>query len=71
MPQTFDQSYSPHEGKEVSKLMEFLCTRVKLTEDKGALQDLQNLIKQYELGKIEPLLNREIHQIVKRRKNYT
>jgi hypothetical protein len=36
--------------------------------DKGIVQELQNLIRQYELGKIDPLLNREIHQIRKRRR---
>ena len=61
MPRAFDPSASPTEGKEVSKLMEFLHTCVKLIQDKGDVQELQDLIKQYELGKIDPLLNREIH----------
>jgi hypothetical protein len=30
MPLAFDQSASPKEGKEVSKLMEFLYTCIKL-----------------------------------------
>jgi hypothetical protein len=68
MPQAFDPSASPTEGKEVSKLMEFLCTCVKLIQDKGVVQELQDLIKQYELGKIDPLLNRAVHQIGKRRR---
>jgi hypothetical protein len=38
--------------------MEFLQTCVKLIQDKDAFQELQDLIKQYELGKIDPLLNR-------------
>jgi hypothetical protein len=67
MPQAFDQSSSPQEGKEVTKLMEFLHTCVKLIQDKGIVQELQNLIIQYELGKIDPLLIREVHQIGKRR----
>jgi hypothetical protein len=34
------------------------------------VQELQNLIRQYEIGNIEPLLNREVHQIGnKRNKN--
>jgi hypothetical protein len=69
MPQAFDPSSSPTEGKEVSKLMEFLCSCVNLIQDKGIVQELQDLIKQYELGKIEPLLNREVHQIGKMRTN--
>jgi hypothetical protein len=58
----------PKEGKEVSKLMEFLYTYIKLVQDKSAIQELQNLIRQYELGKIDPLLNREVHQIGKKRR---
>jgi hypothetical protein len=45
MPRAFDQSVSPTEGKEVSKLMEFLCTCVKLIQDKSIVQELQDLIK--------------------------
>jgi hypothetical protein len=48
--------------------MEFLRTCVKLIQDKGTVQELQNLIRQYELRKIDPLLNREVHQIGKRRR---
>jgi hypothetical protein len=66
MPQAFDRSTSPTEGKEVSKLMEFVCTCVKLIQDKSTVQELQDLIKQYELGKIDSLLNRVVHQIGKR-----
>jgi hypothetical protein len=68
MPLVFDPSTSPTEGKEVRKLMEFLCTCVKMIQDKGIVQELQDLIKQYELGNIDPLLNREVHQIGKRRR---
>jgi hypothetical protein len=32
------------------------------------VQELQNLIRQYELGKVDPLLNREVHQIGKKRR---
>jgi hypothetical protein len=45
MPQAFDQSASPIEGNEVSKLMEFSCTCVKLIQDKSDVQELQDLIK--------------------------
>jgi hypothetical protein len=68
MLESFDPSASPTEGKEVSKLMEFLYTCVNLIQDKGAIQELKDLIKQYELGKIHPLLNRAVHQIGKRRR---
>jgi hypothetical protein len=68
MPQAFDPSASPTERKEVRKLMECLCTCVKLIQDKSDVQELQDLIKQYEIGKIDPLLNRAVHQIGKRRR---
>jgi hypothetical protein len=46
--------------------MEFLYTCIKLIQDERIVQELQNLIRQYELGKIDPLLNREVHQISKK-----
>ena len=36
--------------------------------DVSIVQELQNLIKQYEIGKIDPLLNRVVHQIYKKRR---
>jgi urease gamma subunit len=68
MPLAFDYSASPREGKAVSKLMEFLCTCINLIRDKRVVQELQNLIKQYELEKIYPLLNKSVHQISKKRR---
>jgi hypothetical protein len=35
---------------------------------RAIVQELQNLIRQYEIGKIHPLLNREVHQIGKKRR---
>jgi hypothetical protein len=64
----FDQSASPIEGKEVSMLMEFLCTCINLIKDESIVQELQNLIKQYELGKIDTLLNKAVHQLSKKRR---
>jgi hypothetical protein len=54
MPQAFDSFASPTEGKQVRKLMEFLCTSVKMIRDKINVQELQDLIKQYELGNMTP-----------------
>jgi hypothetical protein len=74
MPLEFDQSALPREGKEVSKLMEFLYTCIKLIKDESVVQELQNLIRQYEIGKIDPLLNRAVHKYLKREgkiRNYT
>jgi hypothetical protein len=61
-------SFHCQQKEKVRKLMEFLCTCVNLIQDKCIVQELQYLIKQYELGKIESLLNREVHQIEKRRR---
>jgi hypothetical protein len=68
MPQEFDQLVLPKEGKEVSKLIEFLYTCIKLIQDKNVVQELQNLIRQYELGNIDPLLNWVVHQIGHKRR---
>jgi hypothetical protein len=68
MPLEFDQSALPKEGKEVSKLMEFLYTCIKLIQDESIVQEIQNLIRQYELGNIDPLLNRAVHQVSKTRR---
>jgi hypothetical protein len=40
MLQEFDQFASPREGKEVSKLMEFLYTCIKLIQDERIVQEL-------------------------------
>ena len=61
MPQSFDQSASPRGGKQVRKLMEFLYTCIKLIQDERNVQELQTLIRKYELGKTDPLLNRVVH----------
>jgi hypothetical protein len=68
IPMAFDQSDLPQERKEVSKLMEFLYTCIKLIQDERVVQEIQNLIKQYELGKIDPLVNRKVNQVSKMRR---
>ena len=68
MPLEFDQSASKKEGKEARNIMEVLYTCIKLVQDESVVQELQNLIRQYELVKIDPLLNREVHQIGKKRR---
>jgi hypothetical protein len=68
MPLAFDQFSSPGEGKEVSILMEFLCTFINLTKDESIVQELQNLIRQYEIGRVDPLLKKEVHQLSKKRR---
>jgi hypothetical protein len=68
MPLAFNQSASPKEGQEVSKLMEFLYTCIKLIQDESVVQELQNLIRQYDIGRIDPLLNKSVHQLSKKRR---
>jgi hypothetical protein len=68
MPQEFDQSNLPRDGKEVSNLVSFLYMFIELIKDGKAIQDLQNLVRHYELGNIDPLLNRAVHQIGKKRR---
>jgi hypothetical protein len=68
MPLEFDQSALSKEGKEVSKLMELLYTCIKLIQDESVVQELQNLTRQYKLGKVDSLLSRAVHQISKKRR---
>jgi hypothetical protein len=39
-----------------------------LIKDERVVKEIQNLIRQYELGKVCPLLNREVHQVSKKRR---
>jgi hypothetical protein len=68
MPLAFDQSASPGQGKEVSKIIIFLYTFIDLNKDERAIQELRHLIRQYEPGKVDPLLNRAVHQVSKKRR---
>jgi hypothetical protein len=68
MPLEFDQSTAPGDGKEVSKLMELLCTCINLIKDERVVQDIQNLVRQYEIGMVDPLLNKEVHQVSRKRR---
>jgi hypothetical protein len=68
MPLAFDQSSSPGEGKEVSILMELLCTCINLIKDEIIVQELKKLIQQHEIGRVDPILNKEVHQLSKKRR---
>jgi hypothetical protein len=48
--------------------MEFLCTCINLIKDESNVKEKQNLIKQYMLGNIDPLLNKVVHQLSKKRR---
>jgi hypothetical protein len=45
IPLAFDQSSLPKEGKEVSKIMEFLYTCIKLIQDESIVKELQYLMR--------------------------
>jgi hypothetical protein len=45
MPIEFDQSASPGQGKEVRKIMEFLCTFINFIKDERVVEELQHLIR--------------------------
>jgi hypothetical protein len=45
-----------------------LYTFIELIKDEKAIQELQNLVRQYEIGRVDPLLNKEVHQLSKKRK---
>jgi hypothetical protein len=68
MPPAFDQS--ARQEKEVSKLMNFLYTCINLIKYEKFVQELQHLVRQYEIGKIDPMMSRVVKQVSrKRRKN--
>jgi hypothetical protein len=48
--------------------MEFLCTCINLIKDESVVQEIQNLIRQYELGNIDPLMSRAVHQESKKKR---
>jgi hypothetical protein len=39
-----------------------------LIKDEKAIQELQNLIRKYEIGRTDPLLNKVVHQLSKKRR---
>ena len=67
MPPTFNQSVPPRQGKEVSKLVDFLYTCINLIKDERDMQELQHLIRQYEIGRVDPLLSRVLNQVYRKR----
>ena len=39
-----------------------------MIKDERAIPELQNLIRQYEIGRISPLLNKAVHQVSRKRR---
>jgi hypothetical protein len=52
----------------VSKLISFLYTFIELIKDEKSIQELQNLVRKYEVGRVDPLLNKVVHQLSKKRR---
>jgi hypothetical protein len=52
----------------VSKLVSFLYTCIELIKDEKAIQELQNLVRQIEIGRVDPSVNKEVHQLSKKRR---
>jgi hypothetical protein len=68
MPPAFDQSTLSRQGKEVSKLMDFLYTCINLIKDEKVVQKLQYLVIQYEIGRIDAMLSRTVNQVSRKRR---
>lgn len=69
MPPAFDRSVPARQGKEVSKLIDFLHSCMGLITDDNAIQELQHLIKQYAVGKVEPLLTRAVNKVSRKKRS--
>jgi hypothetical protein len=63
MPPAFDHSVPLRQGKEVSKLMDFLYTCINLIKDERVVQEIQHLIRQYKIRRVDPLLSRAVNQL--------
>ena len=68
MPPTFDQSTLRKQRKEVIKLVDFLYTCIDLIKDERVVQELQHLIRQYEIGRVDPLLSRVVNKVSRKRR---
>jgi hypothetical protein len=68
MPLAFDQSSIDKQGKEVRKLMDFLYTCINLIKDENVVQELQHLVGQYEIGRIDPIMSRDMNQVSRKRR---
>ncbi len=69
MPPSFDRPTPSRLGKEVSKLIDFLHSCMGLITDDNAIQELQHLIKQYAVGKVEPLLTRAVNKVSRKKRS--
>jgi hypothetical protein len=68
MPMELDQFASPGEGKEVSNLVGFLYIFIDLIKDESIVQELKHLISQYEIRRVDPMMNRDVNQVSRKRR---
>jgi len=52
----------------VSKLVSFLYMFIELMKDEKSIQEIQNLVIKYDIGRVDPLLNKAVHQLSKKRR---
>jgi hypothetical protein len=64
----FDQSASPGEGKDVRKIVGCLYTFIDLIKDERAIQEIQHLIKKYDIWRMGPMLSRIVKQVSRKRR---
>jgi hypothetical protein len=68
MPLAFDHFVPLKQGKEVNNFVNFLYTCINLSKHERHVQELQHLIRQYYIGRIDPLLSRDVNQISRKRR---
>jgi hypothetical protein len=67
MPPSFDQFVPLRKGKKVRNLVDVFYTCINLIKYERVVQELQHLIRQYEIGKIDLLLSRFVNQVSRKR----
>jgi hypothetical protein len=48
--------------------MDFLYNCINLIKDEKVVQELQHLVRQYEIGRIDPMLSRDVNQVSRKRR---
>jgi len=48
--------------------MDLLYTCINLINDERDVKELQHLIRQYDIGRVDPMVNKEVHQLSRKRR---
>jgi hypothetical protein len=48
--------------------MDFLYTCINLIKDEKVVQELQHLVRQYEIGRIDPMPSRVVNRVSRKRR---